>query len=182
MKSFFSYFFLTLVTGLLLASCKDNNTTYAEELEAEQDLIADFISRQGIKVVNTLPEEYPWPEKVYYKSPAGLYFRLTEQGDVQSGDTVETGDMVVVRYLQYTLAQNADTISNLYTTDFSYPEKFSFEDYTQACVGWHEAVTYMKRHNSEASVIVYSRIGFKRYNRPATPIGYDLKIQIQKNN
>ncbi len=180
MKSLVIFLFSVLLAGFVLSSCKDDNVTYAEELATEQKIISDFIKRNGISVVTTMPSQ-PWPAKVFYKSPSGLYFRLTNAGDTQSNDTVESGDLIVPRYIQYTLTAKPDTLFNLSTTDFEYPSKFNYLDFTQACVGWHEAVGYMKRHNSEASILVFSRIGFTQFNRPATPIGYDLKIKIQKN-
>jgi len=180
MKSLFVFFFTVSLSALIFSAC-DDNTTYADELAAEQNLITGFIQRNNISVVTQLPTVYPWPEKVFFKSPTGLYFRLTAQGDVASGDTLEAGDMVVARFLQYTLNEKADTLSNLSTLDFPYPTTFNYRDFSQVCVGWHEAAGYMKRHNSEATIIVFSRLGFSQFNRPATPIGYDLKIKIQKN-
>ncbi len=178
MKSFFILLFSVFLSGLAFTSCKDDNVTFAEELAAEQDLIADFVKRQGIKVVNTMPTTWT-DEKVYFKSPTGLYFRLTEPGD--STTKAAMGDLVVPRYIQYTLTEKPDTVWHLSTIDFELPNKFNYLDYTQVCTGWHEAVGYMKNHNSAASIIVFSRIGFSQYSRPATPIGYDLKIKIQKN-
>lgn len=178
MKPFFVLFLSILFSGWVFTSCKDDNVTFAEELAAEQDLISDFIKRQGIKVVTSMPTN--WSDtKVYYKSPTGLYFRLNEAGD--STTQAASGDLIVPRYIQYTLNVKPDTISHLSTIDFELPYKFNYLDYTQVCKGWHEAVTYMKNHNSAASIIVFSRIGFSQYGRPATPIGYDLKIKIQKN-
>lgn len=172
------FLFLTL---LMVTACKDDGMTYAEELKAEKELIADFISRQNIQLVTVMPS-YPWPENVYYKSKTGLYFRLTNPGDTASQDSVEAGDLVVPRYLQYTLVQhNPDTIWKLNTLDSAYPLKFVYKNTTQACLGWHEAVGYMKKNNSEAKIIVYSKLGFSQYADPATPIGYDIKIKIQKN-
>jgi len=49
MKSFFILLFSVFLSGLAFTSCKDDNVTFAEELAAEQDLIADFVKRQGIK-------------------------------------------------------------------------------------------------------------------------------------
>ena len=115
MKSFFVFLFCILLTGVVFTSCQDDNVTFAEELAAEQDLIADFVKRQGIKVVTTMPTTWT-NEKVYYKTPTGLYFRLTEVGDTTT--QVATGDLIVPRYIQYTLKEKPDTISFLSTIDF----------------------------------------------------------------
>jgi hypothetical protein len=175
---FFILLFLIACTGFY--ACKDDNQTYTEELKAEQDLIKSFLTRQKITVVTTMPNTFPWPENVYYKSTTGLYFRLTNLGDTATQE-VEGGDLVITRYIQYTLEEQADTIYNLSTIDNPYPTTFKYLDLTTVCSGWHQAVGYMMHHNAEAKLIVYSKIGFSTYNRPATPIGYDLKIKIQKN-
>lgn len=172
--------FLSIIM-LVLTACNKDDMTYAEELKAEKELIADFISRQNIQVVTTMPTG-TWPDNVYYKSKTGLYFRLTNPGDVASPDSAEAGDLIVPRFIQYTLVANQpDTISNLNTIDSPYPLSFTYLNSAQACLGWHEAVGYMKKNNSEAKIIVYSKLGFTQYADPATPIGYDIKIKIQKN-
>ena len=170
---------LMLATILLLPACKDDNVTYSEELKAEQELINDFISRQQIQVVTVMPA-FPWPDKVFYKSKSGLYFRLTNEGDIHTQDSILAGDDVLLRFDQYTLNVKSDTISNRSTVDFVDPWEFKYMDYTQACVAWHEAVSYMKYSKAEAQIIVPSKIGFSTFSRPATPIAYDLEIRIKK--
>lgn len=172
------FFLLTLFS---FAACKDDNITYAEELKAEREVIADFLSRQQYQVVTTLPADSLWPEKTFYKSNTGLYFRLTNRGDVLSGDTLVAGDLVVTRFLEYTLTEKADTVFNWTTIDFPYPTTFDYMDLAQVCNGWHEAAGYMKRNNAQATFIVPSKLGFPEFNRPATPMAYDMKIKIQKN-
>jgi len=87
----------------------------------------------------------------------------------------------VPRYIQYTLNEVSDTISNWSTIDSNgYTENFTYGDYTQMCMAFHEAAGYMKHNNSEAKIIVYSKIGFKENWNPATPMGYDLKIKIKR--
>lgn len=166
---------------LMVNACRDEGVTYAEELKVEKELIADFISRQNIQVVKTMPTTFPWPDKVFYKSKTGLYFRLLEQGDITSGDSIEGGDLVVPRYLDYSLvANNPDTIDKTTTIEAPYPDTFVYLNREQACLGWHEAVGYMKRNNSKATIIVYSKIGFSQYTKPATPRAYDISIKIRK--
>jgi hypothetical protein len=161
-----------------LTACNDDNITFAEELKAEQKVIEDFLERQKITVVTTMPET-TWPADVYYKSSTGLYFQMVKKGD----ETIEAkgGDKIIARYIQYTLVENPDTVYNLTTIDNPDPKTFTYLNLAQVCTGWHEAIGYMKYHDSEARLIVFSKIGFSEFGRPATPVGYDLKIKIQKN-
>lgn len=163
-------------------SCTDQ-ITYAEELKAEKELIADYVSRMHIVTVSKMPTTFPWPDNVYYKSSTGLYFRLESVGDsIFGGDTLrlEDGDVVVARYIQYTLTTTPDTIFNQSTVDYAQPSSFIYNDATEACDGWQEAVQYMKYMNSKAKIIVPSKLGFSTYSDAVTPIGYDLSILLQK--
>lgn len=93
----------------------------------------------------------------------------------------EAGDKIAPRYIQYTLDEKPDTIFKLNTIDDPYPLTFTYLNSSEACDGWQEAVGLMERNNAEAKLIVYSKIGFSTYADPATPIGYDIKIKVQKN-
>lgn len=179
MKLIKSSLFLFLLLMVILTGCKDDNVTYAEELKAENELILDFISRQNIEVVTEMPTTKIWPPKVFYKTPTGLYFRLTNPGDTLTEEVI-AGDKIVPRFTQYTLEKKADTISNMNTIDFPRPTIFFYKNLDEVCAGWHEAVGLMKYDNAEATFIVYSKLGFSTYNRPATPVAYEMKIRIQK--
>jgi len=108
---------------------------------------------------------------------------LVNPGDTAANaDTLASNDVVVIRYRQYTLTEDPDTLYYWNTIDYPYPISFSYLDYTQACTAWHEAVSYMKRNNSEAKLIVPSKIGLSEYMNSVTPLGYDFKIVgIQKS-
>ncbi len=180
MKIFLKLFTVIIFISTILSSCTDS-TTYADELSAEKLLIADYIKRQNIKVVSTLPTVYPWPDNVYFLSKTGLYFRLTNKGDFGANkDSVENNDLVIPRYIKYTLGVKSDTTFNMTTLDEPFTSNFNFNDLTQACQGWHEAVSYMKWNNSEAKIIVKSKLDFGVDARPATPYCYDMKIKFQK--
>lgn len=179
MKKIFPFLFLFFVLAITLSSC--NDITYATELKNEKILIQEFIKRNGIKVITEMPADSAiWDEDVYYyNEDDGLYFHLDNPG---VGDKVETNDVVVIRFKQYTLAPpfEADTINNWTTVDYPMPTKFVYGDYTQTSIAFQEAASYMKRNDSEAKIIVPSKINFKSFWDPATPIGYDIKIRIQK--
>lgn len=183
MKRHFIIVLLLAVTATFFFACKDDALTYAEELKAERALIDDFISRQQIQVVKEMPTEFPWPDKVYYKSRTGLYFRLTNRGDYLSSDSIVYREQIVTKYEQYGLGVKSDTLSTQSTVQLAHPKEFIFGDYTQvqACAAWHEAVGYMKYNNAEAQLIVPSKIGFQNFSRPATPVGYDLTIRVLRN-
>ena len=177
---------LLFVVSLILTSCNDKNT-YAEDLKAERVTIADYIKRNNIQVVSVIPTSKIWPENVYLKTTSGLYFHLISEGvgplkndDSIDVNLVETNDLIGVRYIQYTLTEKSDTIFSWNTIDSPAPSTFHYKDYTQAFTAWHEAVSYMKYNESEASIIVPSKLGEQTYLNSVTPLGYKLKIQFQK--
>ncbi len=175
----YTFLILLIITVIATMVSCDDTKTYAELLKDEKVTIADYIKRNNIQVVSEEPKI--WPENVYVKTASGLYYRILNAGDNSPNvDSVETNDKVAVRYIQYTLTEKADTISSWNTIDSPYPTSFNFMDYSQACKAWHEVVSYMKRNESEAQIIVTSKLGFQTYMSTATPIGYKLKIQFQK--
>lgn len=177
MKRLIFYISFALLTIVFVSSC--NDTTYAKELKLEELLIEEFIKRDSINVIKVLPRDLTvWGEKDYYLTKDGLYFHLVSYG--VGTDTLVINDIVVPRFKQYTLNVVADTISNWTTIDFPHPTDFTFGDLSQSCQAFHEAASMMKRNESEAKIIVPSKIGFKDNWTPATPMGYDLKIKIQK--
>lgn len=178
MKRIFYLFILVFCSSLLLNSCTD--TTYAKELQLEQALITDYIKRNNINVISDFPaDNVVWGEKDYVKTASGLYFHLSNKGS----DTVslQLKNRIVPRYIQYTLTEPSDTTSHISTLDDGgYTMDFVYGDYNQMCSAFHEAAKYMKHNDSEAKIIVHSKIGFKENWSPATPMAYDLTIRIQK--
>jgi len=110
-----------------------------------------------------------------------MYFHLVSQGDMTEGaDTLVKNDLVVPRFYQITLNSVPDTLSNWNTIDYPYPTTFNYNDLTQVCAGWHEAVSHMKRNNSRALFILHSKIGFTATDNSVVPYLFDMKIKIQK--
>ena len=74
-----TYSLLAIVAIVSLVSC--SNDTYSSRLKSEKELITDFIHRQGIQVVNEIPEV--WGEKDYYLVPEYdyMYYHLDQLGD-----------------------------------------------------------------------------------------------------
>lgn len=178
MKIFSKILLGLICLSLVITSCSDS-TTYAEQLKAESELIADYIKRNNITVVTEEPKV--WGDNVYLLTESGLYFHLINVGDTAvPAEVLDTNDLVVPRFYQYTLDVKADTVSNWNTVDYAYPTTFNYLDDSQACAAWHEAVSYMKYNNSRAKFIVKSKLGFDDANESVTPYIYDMKIKFQK--
>jgi len=187
MKRISYLFFLIFLASIFASSCSSTKT-YAQLLNEEQDLIDGFIKRNNILVVSTFPTDTPWVKDgrdiyVLIKT-SGLYFHLINPGDSSkvkdNPDTLVLKNKVVPRFKQYTLGVPSDTISNWSTIDYPFPATFVYGDLTMSCKAFHEAAFYMKRNNSEAKLIVPSKIGFNADMMSVTPLGFDLKIKIQK--
>ena len=117
----------------------------------------------------------------YVLTPSGMYFHMVNLGNLADKVTLELSNTVVPRYKQYTLNIVSDTISSNWSTiDYPYTKDFVYGNSTQACIAFHEAASYMKRNESEAKIIVPSKIGFNADMLTVTPYGYDLRIKIQK--
>ncbi len=182
MKRISYLFFLVFLTSLFASSCSSTKS-YSELLDDEKALIKAYIKRNNIMVVSTFPTDTPWVKngkQIYVLTTSGLYFHMVNPGDLTSKDTLELKDEIVPRFRQYTLDVVADTINNWTTIDYPYPSDFTYGDLTQSCKAFHEAVSYMKRNDTEAKLIVPSAIGFSTELNSVTPMGYDLKIKFQK--
>lgn len=160
---------------LFMTSCKEESS-YAVQLKAEKALIKEYISRMGISVIEEWPEDSVFAENQYLLTSSGLYIQLLDKG--QGTDTVEYNDIIVLRYKKYGLTEYADTLSYWTTSDTPYPIEFNYGVTSDlACSAWHEAISYMKRMQSQARIIVPSKIGFSDDSSSIlTPYGYEMKI------
>jgi hypothetical protein len=194
---------ICLLIGLpiLFVSCAGN--TYSALRQEEDRLIANYLSRNNINVLEKEPGiDYVWGEKDYYKIPGydNLYFHLIKRGDsirldsinpirVDTIDmTILRNDVIVTRYKKFGLTENPDTLSYWTTLDQAHPYEFFYgitsgvaSGYTQICeaIGWHEAVKLMKYPNSQCQIIVPSKQGFDLDQTSVTPYIYILKIQVK---
>lgn len=153
---------LTGIFSLLIYSCADQ--TYAKLLEAEQDLISEYLVRNNIEVLGSFPEKGTvWKSNQYVKLDDGIYFHLVSQGDVN--DSVKYGDEVIMRFKSYTLNENPDSVINWSTIEYLSPPQFVYDgSTTYACTAWITAIYYMKYQYSEAKIIAPSKTGFNSTN------------------
>jgi len=174
-----SYLFLLFVVAIQLSSCIDKSN-YAEQLKDEKELIANYIIRNKINVIDTFPKTASWGENDYYLDSKGVYFHLQNVGD--GTDTLSKYNQVSFRYKEYELTENPDTISFWTSNDSPYPATFIYGDgnYTNICEAFHIAAFYMKHNEAEAKIIVPSKLGFSDNTDAVIPMGYTINMKFQK--
>ena len=185
---------LISVIALVATGCSGNTYSY---LRAQEDkLIANYISRNDLQIVKEEPPmDHVWGEKEYYKVEGydNFYFHLISRGDSIRVDTLSGGkldtanlkivvnDMIIARYKQFLLTENADTLSYWTTLDQAYPYEFHYGN-TSECdaTAWHVAIKLMKYPDSQCEIIVPSKMGFSAEQTSVTPYVYILKIKVKQ--
>lgn len=178
-------FFLLIGIALMAIGCTTN--TYSKLRAKEDKLIKNYIKRNDLNILTSLPDSnYVWGEKDYYKVEGydDLYFHLRERGD--KSYTVKVNDVVVARYKKFELTENPDTLNYWTTLDQAHPYEFFYgvtsgtsSGQTAICesIGWHEAVRLMKYPQAECEIIIPSKQGFSDDETSVTPYVYIIKIK-----
>ena len=170
---------LLIGLGLMTAGCANN--TYSKLSDQEDKLIANYIRRNGLQIIEEEPaDDHQWGPKEYYKVSGydNLYFHLIQRGDTSY--EIVPNDLIVARYKQFELTENADTLSYWTTMEQAHPYEFQYGDLSSCeAVGWHEAVRLMKYSDSECEIIVPSKQGFEADEMSVTPYVYILKINVK---
>lgn len=187
---------LGCLIGLLFVVTGCNNNTYSRLRDREDKLIANYISRNGLTIVNEEPAtDHVWGEKEYYKVAGvdDLYFHLISRGDSVRIDSVSptqidtidqaiiANDVIVARYKQWGLTENTDTISYWTTLDQAYPVEFHYGNTSECDISaWHIAIRLMKYPDSQCEIIVPSKLGDSNAQQNVTPYVYMLKIKVKQ--
>ena len=179
---------------LIVSGCTQN--TYSRLRDQEDKLIANYISRNGLQIVNEEPDaNHVWGEKEYYKVKGvdNFYFHLITRGDSVRIDSISptqidttdlkiiSNDLIITRYKRFELTENADTLSYWTTLDQAYPYEFHYMNTSDCeCVAWHLAVGLMKYPDSQCEIIVPSKLGFSAEQSSVTPYVYIMKIKVKQ--
>lgn len=173
--------FLTLI-GLAFLTSGCVNNTYSNLRKQEDKLIANYIKRNNLVILEEEPEkDHVWKEKEYYHVHGydNFYYHQIVQGDTTR--EIVTNDLMIVRYKQFALTENADTLSYWTTLDQAYPVMFHYGN-TSECeaAAWHLAIKQMKYPDSQCEIIVPSKLGFSDAQESVTPYVYILKIKVKQ--
>ena len=182
--------------GLALLTTGCNGNTYSRLRDQEDKLIANYISRNNLEIVKEEPTmDHVWGEKEYYKVVGydNFYFHLISRGDSVRIDSISPtridtvdqkiieNDLIVTRYKQFGLTENADTLSYWTTLDQAYPYEFHYLNLSECeSTAWHLAVQLMKYPESQCEIIVPSKMGFSNEQTSVTPYVYILKIKVKQ--
>lgn len=190
-----------LAVGFSFQAC-DDTKTYAEMLEEEDDAIADFINKEGIKVISQTEffdnDSVTDVEKnEFVQLSSGVYMQIVDKGSDNPADTVKNNDLVLVRFMEYSLLDKDTTLSNLtlpYLVDeFKYTASSSSiagifiqglmymaYRYTAVPAGWLVPLPYV-RDKAHVRLIVPSKMGHQSAMQNVYPYYYDItKYQIYK--
>lgn len=201
MKKLLLLFFILLAVGFSFQAC-DDTKTYAEMLEEEDDAIADFINKEGIKVISQTEffdnDSVTDVEKnEFVQLSSGVYMQIVDKGSDNPADTVKNNDLVLVRFMEYSLLDKDTTLSNLtlpYLVDeFKYTASSSSiagifiqglmymaYGYTAVPAGWLVPLPYI-RDKAHVRLIVPSKMGHQSAMQYVYPYYYDItKYQIYK--
>jgi len=164
-----------LIIMMVMTGCESQNT-YSKLREQEKKTISDYISRNGLNIVNELPTV--WGEKDYYAVPNydDFYIHVIDV-DSTSGEA-QAADEILARYKKYGLGSYSDTTRYWTTDDGGNPITFQLGNTsdTYYCAGWTAAIGVMK-YNGHCRIICPSKLGFTTDNSSVTPYGYELKYQ-----
>ena len=201
MKKLILFLFISLSACLAFQAC-DDTKTYAEMLEEEDNAIADFIHKEGIKVISQTEffdndSTTNVEENEFVQLSSGVYMQIVDKGSDNPADTVKNNDLILVRFMEYSLIDQDTTLSNLnipylvdefkYTVSsssiagiFTQGLMYSGYGYTAVPAGWLVPLPYV-RDRAHVRLIVPSKMGHEGAMQYVYPYYYDItKYQIYK--
>ena len=156
---------------LAMVAC-ESETNYSQLLKAEEELIDSWLARNEIVLLDEFPTDTVFGANEMYHFEDGIYFQLIEKG---VGDTLRTGDKLVLRYRQSTLDEYPVVEDYWTTQDRPYPNEIIYGSLSNSCEGWQKAFELMKKSDAHARIIVPSKLG--RNDSEVIPYVYEMKIR-----
>ena len=164
--------FLGMMLLLIAMVACENSNNYSQLLKAEEELIQDWLGRNSITILDEFPADTVFGANEMYHFEDGIYFQLIEKG---VGDTLRTGDKLILRYRQSTLDVYPIVEDYWTTQDRPYPNEIIYGSLTGSCEGWQKAFELMGKSEAYARIIEPSKLG--RSTSEVIPYVYELKIR-----
>jgi hypothetical protein len=198
MKKLTSFFLSLILISAIFQSC-DKTKSYADMLADEKKAINEYIKSNGIKVISQsdfyAQDSTTNVEKNEYVHLANdVYMQIIDKGIL--GDTVKKNDLILVRFMEYSIMDKDTTLSNInspsivdefkYTTTGTSVAGIFTQGYMQAAyssavpAGWLVPLAYVYSM-AHVKLIVPSKMGHSKAMQSVYPYFYDIrKYQIYK--
>ena len=187
--------FLSLLAFSFAFQACDDSKTYAEMLEEEDDAIAAFIRDNDIQVISQTEffnndSTTDVSKNEYVQLSSGVYMQIVDKGSDNLADTVKNNDLILVRFMEYSILDKDTSLSNLnavetvdefkYTVTsssiagiFTQGYMYSYYD-TSVPAGWLVPLPYV-RDMAHVKLIVPSKMGHSTAMQYVYPYFYDIK-------
>jgi hypothetical protein len=156
---------------IAMVAC-ESETNYSQLLKAEEELIDSWLARNEIVLLDEFPADTVFGANEMYHFEDGIYFQLIEKG---VGDTLRTGDKLVLRYRQSTLDEFPMVEDYWTTQDRPYTNEMIYGSLSNSSEGWQKAFELMRKAEAHAPIIVPPMLG--RNDSEVIPYVYELKIR-----
>ncbi|MDM8337270.1 DUF4827 domain-containing protein [Mediterranea massiliensis] len=188
--------FLSLLAFSFAFQACDDSKTYAEMLEEEDDAIAAFIRDNDIQVISQTEffnndSTTDVSKNEYVQLSSGVYMQIVDKGSDNLADTVKNNDLILVRFMEYSILDKDTSLSNLnavetvdefkYTVTsssiagiFTQGYMLSYYSSTAVPAGWLVPLPYV-RDMAHVKLIVPSKMGHSTAMQYVYPYFYDIK-------
>lgn len=173
MKNKLIFLFGFVISLIVFSTACSKTKSYAEMVKEENNAISRFIQDQELIIVNELPA-IPFAEKVFYKTPEGLYLSIRAKGSKTSFSAYP--DKVYMTYDAYWFFKSSTTkggSGNL--PEFSYNNEYAVygSDYLCQALLIPLQEVYGLGHESIVDMIIPSALGTTSQQSSVEPMYYE---------
>ncbi len=173
MKRLFTYLLTVVVALFALEGCSDSGD-YEELLDAENEAIASYISRNNIDVVTSYPADSVWGANTWLRTKDGVYIHIDDLGD--QSVSVSNGCDIVLAYMKEGL--DGEIVSDYTNAPIKSWYGYISTSYEYTSSGIHAALTIMRHHLCHAHVLVPSKQACYTDMNYVEPYIYDITLRI----
>jgi hypothetical protein len=187
--------FLSLLAFSFAFQACDDSKTYAEMLEEEDDAIAAFIRDNDIQVISQTEffnndSTTDVSKNEYVQLSSGVYMQIVDKGSDNLADTVKNNDLILVRFMEYSILDKDTSLSNLNSVETVDEFKYTITSSSIAAIftqgymysvygpsvpaGWLVPLPYV-RDMAHVKLIVPSKMGHSTAMQYVYPYFYDIK-------
>ncbi len=194
--------FLSLLAFSFAFQACDDSKTYAEMLEEEDDAIAAFIRDNDIQVISQTEffnndSTTDVSKNEYVQLSSGVYMQIVKKGIededgnlLNPNDTVKNNDLILVRFMEYSILDKDTSLSNLNAVETVDEFKYTITSSSIAAIftqgymysvygpsvpaGWLVPLPYV-RDMAHVKLIVPSKMGHSTAMQYVYPYFYDIK-------